>query len=256
MSHYDDQEMSMEEILASIRRYVSDEGPIDPLPPPTPKPIKLRPDQVVRDGFAPVHPQTQSSHPYLPGDSSFPTQTPSTPSYPHEYVREEPQDYRGLPPQESARVTASTQVSIPPQKEDVKERSVSEQHFPLNDKEPHSKTNIEPKQSEPPVPIPVASQTVSKTPQEKATLEPPSFLAPQAFEASLHAFSKLTESLEKAQMSNSTDSENTNVTLIHFLKALMAPQIKAWLDQNLPTLVEEIVRQEVEKITSHLTKNF
>nr|WP_242390393.1 DUF2497 domain-containing protein [Polymorphum gilvum] len=48
----------------------------------------------------------------------------------------------------------------------------------------------------------------------------------------------------------STTVLNANArTLEDLVKDMLRPMLKAWLDQNLPGMVERLVRQEIERVT-------
>lgn len=51
-----------------------------------------------------------------------------------------------------------------------------------------------------------------------------------------------------ASLSNTVLSANSR-TLDELVREMLRPMIKAWLDDNLPTMVERMVRQEIERVT-------
>ena len=53
------------------------------------------------------------------------------------------------------------------------------------------------------------------------------------------AFSRLSESVRPAQPQTVED----------LMKEMLRPMLKAWLDDNLPPLVERLVREEIERVT-------
>lgn len=42
------------------------------------------------------------------------------------------------------------------------------------------------------------------------------------------------------------------MTLDELIRSLLAPQIKAWLDANMPEIVEKLAREEIRRLTSRL----
>jgi len=57
------------------------------------------------------------------------------------------------------------------------------------------------------------------------------------------------ELAEKKKLLNATNTKRA-VSLEGFVEDALSPQLKAWLDDHLATLVEEIVRKEVRRIAS------
>ncbi len=51
-----------------------------------------------------------------------------------------------------------------------------------------------------------------------------------------------------SSLSNTILSANSR-TLDDLVREMHRPMIKAWLDDNLPTMVERMVRQEIERVT-------
>lgn len=46
--------------------------------------------------------------------------------------------------------------------------------------------------------------------------------------------------------------EAATMTLDELIRSLLAPQIKAWLDANMPEIVEGIAREEIRRLTGKL----
>jgi cell pole-organizing protein PopZ len=42
-----------------------------------------------------------------------------------------------------------------------------------------------------------------------------------------------------------------NRTIEDLVKEVMRPMVKAWLDENLPSLTERLVRREIERLARH-----
>jgi len=69
---------------------------------------------------------------------------------------------------------------------------------------------------------------------------PESLLSPEASYAAQTSFQALTNAMMAELGGDSGLQERA--------KELLKPMLKAWLDQNLPTLVEQLVRDEIERV--------
>ncbi len=82
-----------------------------------------------------------------------------------------------------------------------------------------------------------------ETPKETAAAD--ALMSPETANA-------VTTSLAKLLTSNlavESDTHNSKVTLEEMALILMKPLIKAWLDKNLPAIIEKAVTKEVEKLS-------
>jgi len=101
----------------------------------------------------------------------------------------------------------------------------------------------------PPAPVEVAPKPV---PPEPVSMPPSDSLVSDG--AAAKASSALTDLANKVHAERSvvmpsyTPLGNGTRTLEEMVLELMRPMLKAWLDQNLPPLVEKIVQKEVERI--------
>jgi cell pole-organizing protein PopZ len=73
-----------------------------------------------------------------------------------------------------------------------------------------------------------------------------SILSSQAVDRSLSALSEL----RNAMHATAPQSSGPSVTLEDLTRELLRPMLKTWLDANLPTVVERIVKEEVRRITA------
>jgi uncharacterized protein len=97
---------------------------------------------------------------------------------------------------------------------------------------------IEPEPLPAPVPVPMPAPPVQIAPP--APPQPPSDLMSSATSASIAgAFSSLSSTLLTG---------NTR-TLEDLVKDMMKPMLKTWLDDNLPTIVERLVKAEIERVS-------
>ena len=47
-------------------------------------------------------------------------------------------------------------------------------------------------------------------------------------------------------------ASSTGMTLDELMRSMLAPQIKAWLDANMPEIVEKLAREEIKRLTGKL----
>lgn len=98
-----------------------------------------------------------------------------------------------------------------------------------------------------PVPAPLAAAPVEPSPAPVATPQPDpapppmdmaSLLSDQASSAVTSAF---------GQLANTVLNNNAR-TLEDLVKDMLKPMLKTWLDDNLPSMVERLVRAEIERV--------
>lgn len=95
-----------------------------------------------------------------------------------------------------------------------------------------------------PEPAPVAPAPemppphVAPAAQAAPAVDMASLLSDQASSAVTHAFGQLA----------STVLSNNARTLEDLVKDMLKPMLKSWLDDNLPTMVERLVRSEIERV--------
>lgn len=96
-----------------------------------------------------------------------------------------------------------------------------------------------PAMPEPPaLPEAPAAPMASAPPPLAATVDMASLLSDQASSAVTNAFGQLA----------STVLSNNARTLEDLVKDMLKPMLKTWLDDNLPTMVERLVRTEIERV--------
>ena len=66
-------------------------------------------------------------------------------------------------------------------------------------------------------------------------------MSEQATQAATEAFNRLSEELFLRSMGGSDQ-------LAAAAREMVRPMLKAWLDENLPSLVERLVREEIERV--------
>jgi cell pole-organizing protein PopZ len=98
----------------------------------------------------------------------------------------------------------------------------------------------EPEPAPEPVPIPVVERPVA-TASRPAAPKPEPLLSSAATEAASSAFGELANTL----LSRNNDAR----TLEELVQEMLRPMLKTWLDENLPPMVERLVREEIERVT-------
>jgi cell pole-organizing protein PopZ len=242
------QEPSMEEILASIRRIIADDeakpavtekaAPPSPSPqPPTPaptavapaKPEKAAPPPAAR---APVQP---APAPPAPAKAAAPTAPSAAPA-----VSNSQDDIdallNGL---DEATTPEEIRPTVPEAEPDVLDLT---DEMALPDPRPQAAF----KKVEPPDDLEFA-ETATKAPLRDIAFEmpPPSPVdaPPILSRSTVSAVESAFNSLAHTVLSNNAR------TLEDLVKEMLRPMLKSWLDDNLPGLVERIVKAEIERVS-------
>lgn len=81
-------------------------------------------------------------------------------------------------------------------------------------------------------------------------IEPPRYAEPETPSARPLMSSSTMASVESAfnSLANTVLSQNAR-TLEDLVKEMLRPMLKAWIDDNLPNMVERIVRAEIERVS-------
>ena len=212
----DDQEMSMDEILASIRRYVSSDEPAPKFDAKPSEQSIVKP-QVDTDNVPPqrVEPrfdmQSHDDVVRLNEDAR------------HETSRPEMQR------QEAPRST--TWLDEPYMKQAAAE--------PAKD----AYADAEPRFNRPTVaqkqPSPVTPKTILD-----------GLVSDKTLVTTMESFTRLRDASVKAPLRHeSAPTQGLNQTLDQLFESLARPMIRDWLDRNLPPMVERMVAKEIERIT-------
>jgi cell pole-organizing protein PopZ len=187
------QEPSMEEILASIRRIISEDG----------------------DGAAPGAAPTAARS----GDDDV-------------LVLTEEVDSDGAP----------TLAAAPPVSESS--RNEPEAHQPLVQEDLENEPSVTLSDPEPPPADPAsATEMPHAVPEFGRRL-----ISDTTAAASLSALSELVSRTHREPNIESLPLGNANRTLEDITRELLRPILKNWLDENLPELVERIVREEIGRL--------
>jgi uncharacterized protein len=219
------QEPSMEEILASIRRIIADDDasktpagelPQAEPPPPPPRPVQAAPMQHVQ----PMH--------------AAPPPPPPAPPPPAPPVRIEPDP---LPPVVEEPVAFQTET-VAEQSADILDLTESMTAMPepatpslFRTIDGNSDVGFDDAQDQlsPPEPFPPAR---ADDHQERLLSAASSVAVDSAFNA----------------LAQTVLSQNAR-TLEDLVREMLRPMLKAWLDDNLPGMVERMVRAEIERVS-------
>ena len=224
----------MEEILASIRRIIADdEGAQKPAawsPEPRAPGPEPKNDQADIDAlFAAGDPEPQDEVLDLTPEmqATPPTRVAPEPPRPaSEPVRPAPESMRAAP-----EMPAPAAEALP--------EPDADQDVVFVDFEP-PQPQPQPRRFEPePAPAP-RPRLVEAPPSARSVEEPQErLLSPAADAAATAAFSSLTNLI----------LERDSRTLEDLVTEMLRPMLKAWLDDNLPKIVERLVREEIERVS-------
>ncbi|MGO9357932.1 MAG: PopZ family protein [Xanthobacteraceae bacterium] len=105
-------------------------------------------------------------------------------------------------------------------------------------------------QVEPPDDIEFSEPHVAPRSYQTPAIEPPSYAEPDAPAARPLMSQSTMTSVESAfnSLANTVLSQNAR-TLEDLVKEMLRPMLKAWIDDNLPNMVERIVRAEIERVS-------
>ena len=245
------QEPSMEEILASIRRIIADdeakppagEKPSSPVGAPE-KPEKLAPAPAKPAAMNNIPPSAIPAAQAAVAKAAPPPVAPAPPAAP-----------------EPAAAASNSQDDIDALLNGLDEAtSADEIRPPLPDGEVFELTDEMAVPSPPPQPSfhkidPQDDLEFTETVAPRAVHRQPAFEPPPPFEAPAASpqqiLSRSTVSaVESAfnSLANTVLSNNAR-TLEDLVKEMLRPMLKSWLDDNLPGLVERIVKAEIERVS-------
>jgi cell pole-organizing protein PopZ len=218
-------EPSMEEILASIRRIIADEDPSRPkATPQATATVTELPRPVAREPAPAALPREQAEPPLPPAPSA-----------------EDVLDLAMAQAEAEAEAEAGAQAA-PPAQEAGETVVVS-----LPDAHVEDVAFAEPVLAPPPAAPPAAAAASPPAPVlagpptpgfEPETAEPDGLLSRQVGEAVSSAFGSLAHAIFSREPRTVED----------LTKELLRPMLKEWLDDNLPTIVERLVREEIERV--------
>jgi uncharacterized protein len=231
------QEPSMEEILASIRRIIADDeakpaeksgaAPADsPAPAPAPRP------SVVRDAAPPIAPAKAAAQPMTANPPARATNSQDDIDAMLAGLDAATSDAEVRPPLPDGDVLELTDEMVLPDPPSVPFRRVE----PVDDLEFNETSGAQP-----------------QPPPRQPAYEPPPFYesAPPPPPPPQQILSRSTVSAVESAfntLANTVLSNNAR-TLEDLVREMLRPMLKTWLDDNLPGLVERIVKAEIERVS-------
>ena len=236
----------MEEILASIRRIIADD--------------EAKPEAAAHAPAPQTRPQTAPPEP-APKAPPRPAAVPLRPAPPPKPVEAKPPEAKpapaaknsqdeidamlaGLDAETTAEEVRPAPALAPPPADDVFE--LTEQ---MAVAEPESFQTIEPQNDiefaePPPEPPRPAARTFEDRVRDRIVDEvAPPLSRPLMSQSTVAAVDSAFNALAQTVLSNNAR------TLEDLVKEMLRPMLKAWLDDNLPNLVEKIVRAEIERVS-------
>jgi uncharacterized protein len=243
------QEPSMEEILASIRRIIADDEAKPPVaekaPSPPPPPAVAKPARPAAAAPSPK-PMTNSVPPSnipaakaaaaRPAAAPPPKPAPAPAPPPNNSQDDIDALLNGLddaPPQAETR---------PSQPEPEVLELTDEMALPSSPPQRSSFKKVEPQDDL------EFTETAAQPAYRPPAYEPPPFESPTV---SQQILSRSTVSAVESAFGNLTNTvlSNSSRTLEDLVKEMLRPMLKSWLDDNLPGLVERIVKAEIERVS-------
>jgi uncharacterized protein len=220
------QEPSMEEILASIRRIIADDDASKSAPRPAPPP---EPPKAVAPAPRPVPPVQRVPAPPSPPLHVEPEPEPEEPPPAMEYEPEEPAPDVSADDQSSdiLDLTESMATAMPPPEEPP-------QSAQFRTIDGNFDVSYDDEKLEPPRPAPEPYRPARDEDDERGQL-----LSNATSAAVDSAFNTLAQTVLV---------QNAR-TLEDLVREMLRPMLKAWLDDNLPGMVERLVRAEIERVS-------
>jgi cell pole-organizing protein PopZ len=270
-----EEDMSMEEILASIRKFVTDNPPEDPNKQKVYKGDLAESVVIPPAGHTAKH-DSQEARVQEPVVPNSPVLSPSAGRGTNEPAIN-PQAYAPMPGNEPDILELNSPLPSPVSQN----RSMPDYHAPWTppSRTPHQKkhleesimtlTNpIETKKVEKPTRSPLKTSYLADLqenlgPSHSPTQSPSasslfrsdlddSLGSSQAMAASASSLSRLAQASKFVPKRPPSLADQRNVTLDQLIQDLIRPMIKQWIDTHLPSLVEEMVAKEIKRITKHL----
>lgn len=267
------QEPSMEEILASIRRIMADDDqpapqrPAEPPPRGPRRPVEAAPPDFEATEPAPVRPEARSAGPRpmgRPPVDGAPRPRPVSSGPDHDDREHDEMNERPQPRREPF---AAAPQPAPRPARPVAPVAEAGAEFEAPERAPAPR-GPEPRAPQPRMDQPRMEQARAEPPR----MEPPPRRRPLPAEAEAQqaeADAEAVEALFRANGATRRDLLSPNVdavvaaafqslgdlvlpqkerTVEDLVKEILRPMLKDWLDHNLPTIVEKLVRAEIERV--------
>lgn len=228
-------EPSIEEILDSIRQIISEDDDEE---------VETSEDDPAEEPASEEEPMDQSAI----DDMDF--DTPAPEPEPEEKSEAAPEPDEG-PLDQSAIDDIDFDTPIDDGDEENKEEKAEEDVLELTERvdetpeEPEEKGEPETAPEPEPEPVEEPAKEEPKEPEPAPTTDdgPDSILTEQAETAALAAMSEL---------ARKTAVEYNGITLEDIVRSELKPLLRAWLDKNLPTVIERLVREELERVSKRV----
>lgn len=292
--HNDDQEMSMEEILASIRRYVADdtpetnnqEGGIDYSTGKTADVIRLtevldtsdatletaqqtkkndlnaaslqpREEETERKISAPPPQRSEPDYAHNPKIKPFIAPAEQRPVQTTEYPAAQNQATQQYAAPQPMQQQYSTQQYDPLQT--YGEQVAPQRTYPTQQMQPQSYYRPQPQPNNPHYGQQNSMDySRQQHPHYQPTQPKPSIVSEPTMSSTESAFHKLTQAFQFAHNEKKQAEEQSAVygtsAIESFVIEMARPMIREWIDKHLPKLVDKLVTQEIEKLTEDLRK--
>ena len=224
----------MEEILASIRRIIADDEAkptsAEKAPPPSAPPAAAPPSAAAK-------PEKPAPAPAAPPPAPAKAAAPAAPPMPAAAASNSQDDIDALLNGLDEATTPEEIRPAPPEPEvDVLELT-DEMAMPEPPPEPAFK-KVEPSDDL------EFTEAVAKAPPREPAFDPPPMDSPPILSrTTVSAVESAFNSLAHTVLSNNAR------TLEDLVKEMLRPMLKSWLDDNLPGLVERIVKAEIERVS-------
>jgi uncharacterized protein len=243
------QEPSMEEILASIRRIIADDEAKPEAAAPSPAPAPPRAAPAPAEPAAKPQPLRAAPAPKAAPPPPKPVEAKPAPA---PVAAKNSQDeidamLAGLDADTTAEEVRPTPAAAPADDvfELTEQMAVAEPE-PFQTIEPQNDIEFAEPPPEPPKPVPPkpAARAFEQRVQERVIEEAaPAIARPLMSHSTVAAVDSAFSALAQTVLSNNAR------TLEDLVKEMLRPMLKAWLDDNLPNLVEKIVRAEIERVS-------
>jgi hypothetical protein len=238
------QEPSMEEILASIRRIIADDEAKPPAAEKAPSPAA--PAKLEKPAAAPpaAKPSVMTDIPPSAIPAAVAATAKAAPPRPAPVAASNSQD--DIDSLLSGLDEATSADEIRPSQPDAEVFDLTDEMAVPTAPPPPSFRKVEP-----PDDLEFTEAAAARTVQRQPVFEPPPvFEAPQATPAQAMLSRSTVSAVESAfnSLAHTVLSNNAR-TLEDLVKEMLRPMLKSWLDDNLPGLVERIVKAEIERVS-------
>jgi cell pole-organizing protein PopZ len=245
------QEPSMEEILASIRRIIADDEAKPPVEKPSSPAVAAKPEKPAAPAPAAKAPVMNN----IPPSAIPAAQAAAAKAAPP--VKPAPPPPPPAPPPAAAAVSNSQDdidamlagLDEATSEAEIRPASSEVEVFDLTDEMAVPEPQPSFKKVEPQDDLEFTEMAAARAMHRRPAFEPPPFEseapAPQQIlsRSTVSAVESAFNSLANTVLSNNAR------TLEDLVKEMLRPMLKSWLDDNLPGLVERIVKKEIERVS-------